>query len=101
SGTATAEGPNGIELSIVDGSFKLDPNQTGAADLKVKLPADAQPGFYHVFVRFETDDGKLVSYAWIELRNPSKPKIDTSDNGGVHPEVYHDDGWKNFYFNRD
>jgi hypothetical protein len=45
-----------------------------AKDLEVQISGkDLQSGFYHVFVRFETD-GKPFRYGWIEARMPGKPK---------------------------
>ncbi len=98
--TATAEGPGDISVSISGPDrFEIAPKQVATAQLSVALPGDAKPGFYHCFVRFDAGEG-LVSYAWVEIRNPGPAQFEEGDKG-VHPEVKYGDRALDFDFNRD
>ncbi len=72
--TVTAEGAPW--LSVSPQNITIEPKQNAVVQLNTAMPADAQPGFYHVFVRFDAGEN-LVSYAWIEIRKPGEPKIDS------------------------
>jgi hypothetical protein len=98
--TASAEGPGDVSVSLNGPDhFNIAPKQVATAELNVALPADAKAGFYHVFVRFDAGEG-LVSYAWVEVRNPGPPHFEEGDKG-VHPEVKYGEGALDFDFNRD
>jgi hypothetical protein len=90
-----------VQLSIRgQNEFDISPNQTAMTllDFKLSEGIGARPGFYHLFVRFEGGPD-LVSYAWVEVRNPGQPEIDK--HKGVHPEVIYADGALDFDLNRD
>src|SRR5262249_48677702 len=51
---ASAEGSGDVSVSLSgEDHFSLAPKGVATAELNVALPADAKPGFYHVFVRFD------------------------------------------------
>ena len=56
--------------------FTFVPGQTAVLAMDVSL-AERIPGFYHVFVRLESDDG-LLRYLWAEVRAPNAPKMETA-----------------------
>jgi hypothetical protein len=95
---ATPEGPAGLELSLDTKAYDLAPEQTATADVMFKLPDNPLPGFYHFFVRFDAGDG-MVSYAWVELRQPGAPKLDRDKSW--HEEVKYSSDALDYDFNRD
>lgn len=75
---ATVEAPPHVVTKLSRAEIQLAPKSTAGLDLDLSLPPDAQPGFYHVFVRLEGAAG-LVRYAWAELRKPGQPEGATID----------------------
>jgi hypothetical protein len=77
-----------------------------APKASVSLPVDVQalatdgssnplPGFYHVFLRLEGENG-LVRYGWAETRLEGEPQIDRS----TRTDVRYSEGAMNFDLNR-
>lgn len=67
--------------------LKLKPNETKTVSVKLeaKLTDNSSaplPGFYHVFLRLEGEDG-LLRYGWAEARLAGTPKIDSSEKSAV------------------
>jgi hypothetical protein len=71
-----------IETSEAVQAFSSATNQItlapgGETTIPLSLTVkDRVPGFYHLFVRLETDSG-LLRYAWVEARLPGAPKTDS------------------------
>lgn len=78
--------------------IRLAPNASAEVPVTIALREksdDLMPGFYHVFLRLEGDDG-LVRYGWAEARMAGAPKIDRQ----TKTEVRYGDGALAFNFNR-
>lgn len=92
--TATAEGPAGVKMEVAK-KITVAPSASVAVPMKLELPADAQPGFYHAFVRLEGPNG-FLRYGWAEARLAGALKIDKTPAAGVT----YGDGALDFNFNR-
>jgi hypothetical protein len=102
---ATVEAPANVRAAIEKAAsgakvIKLAPK--ASVDLQVAIQALATdgsnkplPGFYHVFLRLEGDNG-LVRYGWAETRLEGEPQIDRS----TKTDVRYSDGAMNFELNR-
>ena len=72
-----------VETSAgVEASLSLASPLTLPASGEAIIPIDAHltndaPGFYHVFLRLESDSG-LLRYLWAEVRRPGTPKMDAA-----------------------
>jgi hypothetical protein len=72
---ATAETGAGLNAALrVPSPLTLAPGQSAVIPLDVSV-TNPQPGFYHVFVRLESDDG-FLRYLWAEVRVSGAPKMD-------------------------
>jgi hypothetical protein len=70
----TAE-PLKIKLTSAP-QLALAPGQSATVAMDASL-TERVPGFYHVFVRLEWDDG-FLRYLWAEVRTPGAPQMDTN-----------------------
>lgn len=87
--------PRSLQLTTaIESSADLSATskETGQAVLKagrtLSLPVtlktkDGTPGFYHCFVRIETNDGK-VRYGWIEARLAGAPQMDKESKSAIN-----------------
>jgi len=87
-------------------SLRLAPN--ASAVVSVHLAAQATqgstdtrplPGFYHIFLRLEGDDG-LLRYGWAEARLAGAPQLDQSPNAVPNSNVRYGADTMSFDFNR-
>jgi hypothetical protein len=53
-------------------SLHLAAHEAADVPVRLTLPPNSAPGFYHVFLRLERMDG-LVRYGWAELRKSGQP----------------------------
>ena len=87
--------------SSIDGdkTFELPSRQAKHVITPCKLPADAMPGFYHAFIRFESEEN--VCFLRVDLRsaNPGAPQFDKDK--GFNPQVNYADGALDYDLNRD
>jgi hypothetical protein len=72
---ASPETAEPLKIKFSAPKFALAPGQWAALTMDVSL-AKRVPGFYHVFVRLESDEG-LLRYLWAEVRVPDGPEMDT------------------------
>ncbi|MEP6686356.1 MAG: hypothetical protein ABJB22_06215, partial [Verrucomicrobiota bacterium] len=87
-------------------SIRLAPN--ASADVRVGLSAQATlgstdtkpwPGFYHLFLRLEGDEG-LLRYGWSEARLAGAPQLDKCPNAVPNSNVRYGADAMSFNFNR-
>jgi hypothetical protein len=82
------ETPANLEATLVKArAFSLNPGASTVLDVNLQaLPTDNSPaplpGFYHVFIRLEGDNG-LLRYGWAEVRLAGSPKIDVETKTDV------------------
>jgi len=73
--TASVENFDGMKTDLrTNATLTVAPGQTAVLPIAVTLPAYV-PGFYHLFVRLESDTG-LLRYLWAELRVPNAPEME-------------------------
>ena len=70
---AAIEASPGIAARAGVASVELSPNGTAEVPFTLAAAPGAQPGFYHVFLRLEREDG-LLRYGWAEARQPGQPE---------------------------
>jgi hypothetical protein len=75
---AAIEAPAGVAAKLDRTEVRMEANGRTELSLTLGLAPDALPGFYHVFVRLESDRG-LMRYLWAELRKPGQPQGATVD----------------------
>jgi hypothetical protein len=71
----------------VEARLAAKPSRTLAPGESWNIPAQLRlrslaPGFYHAFIRIESDDG-LLRYGWIEARLAGAPKLDLTTHAAV------------------
>ena len=81
---ASVETGGGLNAELLTNSPLILP-----AGQSAEIPVDrcrdqtARPGFYHAFVRLESDDGlmrkPLLRYLWAEVRVPGAPQMDHAE----------------------
>jgi hypothetical protein len=69
----SAESGEPLSAQVAESGLALAPGAERAVRIQVALPAAAAAGFYHVFLRMESDDG-MLRYAWGEVRKPGQPR---------------------------
>ncbi len=105
---ASLETPANIRAQFDDAqrAIRLAPN--ASAIVPVRLTAQATqgstdtkplPGFYHIFLRLEGDDG-LLRYGWAEVRLAGTPQLDQSPNAVPNSNVRYGADAMSFDFNR-
>jgi hypothetical protein len=102
---ATVEAPGNVNAAIekaTGGAKSINLSPKASVNLPVDVQAQATdggrkplPGFYHVFLRLEGDNG-LVRYGWAETRLEGEPQIDRS----TRTDVRYSEGAMNFDLNR-
>lgn len=88
---ASIEFPANIKASFQnakDNNLRLKPNASTTVNVTLQaLSTDNSPaplpGFYHVFLRLEGDDGDLLRYGWTETRLAGAPKMDANEKTNV------------------
>jgi hypothetical protein len=65
------EGPRGVKLKA-PGALTLAAGKPAEVPFRAEFESTASAGFYHVFLRLETEGG-LVRYAWAEIRKAGQP----------------------------
>jgi hypothetical protein len=72
---ATVETSDGLKADpLTNSPFTLATGKCATLPVAVSL-RDRIPGFYHVFVRLESNEG-LLRYLWAEVRVPGAPRMD-------------------------
>jgi hypothetical protein len=72
---ATVETSAGLKAELLTNSpLTLPAGKSAVLPVAVSL-TNRLPGFYHVFVRLESDEG-LLRYLWAEIRAPGAPQMD-------------------------
>jgi hypothetical protein len=102
---ASVEAPQGVEATLSGKpEFKMPPGQQKDTVINFKLPENAQPGFYHTFLRLEFGgDGadKKIGYGWAQIRKRGPIKIERDKATYPHPEVAYSNDALDYDFNRD
>lgn len=87
-------------------ALRLAPNASAVVPVRLAAQptqpgADAKPlpGFYHIFLRLEGDEG-LLRYGWAEARLAGAPRLDRSPNAVPESNVRYDADALSFDFNR-
>ncbi|MFN2453330.1 MAG: hypothetical protein ABR577_03840 [Pyrinomonadaceae bacterium] len=87
-------------------TIRLAPNASAVVPVRLTAQAtqggtDANPlpGFYHIFLRLEGDDG-LLRYGWAEARLAGVPPLDQSPNAVPNSNVRYGADALSFNFNR-
>jgi hypothetical protein len=81
--TATIESSTNFTAKL-ESLGKASLKAGGTLSLPVRLKAsETTPGFYHCFVRIETEDGK-VRYGWVEARLAGAPRVDKESKSAVN-----------------
>ncbi len=70
---AGMEASPGIAARAAVVSIELAPHGTAQVPFTLAAAPDAKPGFYHVFLRLEREDG-LLRYGWAEARLAGQPE---------------------------
>ena len=105
---ASLEVPANIVAQFDDArkTIRLAPNASAVVPVRVAVlatqpsaDAKALPGFYHIFLRLEGDDG-LLRYGWTEARLAGAPRLDQSLNAVPNSNVLYDADALSFNFNR-
>jgi hypothetical protein len=98
---ATVEAPEGVEATLAGKpEFRMPPGQQRDTVIHFRLPDDAKPGFYHLFLRLQFNDGNL-GYGWAQVRKRGTLPIEKENATYPHPEVAYGDGALDYDFNRD
>jgi hypothetical protein len=100
---ASVEAPQGVEAKLSGKpEFRMPPFQQRDTVIHFKLPPDAMPGFYHIFLRLEFGDGadKKIGYGWAEVRKRGPLRIEKEKATYSHDVSYTDDAL-DYDFNRD
>ena len=70
---AAIEAPTGMEARTRLASVELPAHGTAEVPFTLAAAPGAQPGFYHVFLRLQRDDG-LLRYGWAQVRQRGQPE---------------------------
>jgi hypothetical protein len=98
---ASVEAPQGVEATLTGKpEFKMPPGQQKDTIINFKLPDNAQPGFYHLFLRLEFGEGK-IGYGWATVQKRGPIKIEKEKATYPHPEVAYSNDALDYDFNRD
>jgi hypothetical protein len=87
---ASIEAPPPVQWQLPTRSLHIAAHGQAEIAARLSLPADARPGFYHVFLRLEGPDG-LVRYGWAELRRAGQPEGASIDLNRPLNVVYRQD----------
>src|SRR5205823_10501088 len=75
---AVTEAPEAVQaISSATNGISLKPGGQETISIGVSLK-ERTPGYYHFFLRLESDDGSL-RYAWVEARMPGAARMDSDD----------------------
>jgi hypothetical protein len=85
---ASVEGPPEVTAKT-PAEVRLAAHGQAEVAVDLSLAANAQPGFYHMFLRLEGPD--LLRYTWAELRKPGQPAGATVDLNRPINVVYAND----------
>ncbi len=105
---SSLEAPANIHAQLDDAqkSIRLAPNVSAVVPVRLtaqvtqpSADAKALPGFYHIFLRLEGDDG-LLHYGWAEARLAGAPQLDQSPNAVPDSNVRYGADAMSFDFNR-
>jgi hypothetical protein len=101
---ASVEAPEGVEATLSGKpEFKMPPGQQKDTVINFKLPENARPGFYHIFLRLEFGDdaNKKIGYGWATVQKHGALKIEKDKATYPHPEVAYSGDALDYDFNRD
>jgi hypothetical protein len=97
---ASVEAPESVEAKLSGKpEFRISPGQQRDTLINFKLPPDAKPGFYHLFLRLEFDD--KIGYGWAIVQKRGPLKIEKDKATYPHPEVTYTNDALDYDFNRD